>query len=297
MWIFFAFVSATLLGFYDVFKKQSLKDNDVLIVLLLNCLFSSIIFIPTLWHAPFGGWEVQKYIVLKAFIVLSSWLCGYYAMKYLPLTLVGPVNAMRPVLVLLGAMLLFGERLNLYQWIGVILALTSFYLLKRGGKKEGIDFMHNRWVLCLVTAAVLGAASGLYDKYLMSSVSDGGLGLDRLTVQSYFNYYQFAIMLVLVWCRNGMTRSLSEPQRVFRWRWTIPLISIFICMADLAYFYCLSMDDAMISIVSMVRRGSVIVSFMVGAFLFHEKNLRSKALDLLLVLLGMLFLCIGTIYD
>lgn len=297
MWIFFAFVSATLLGFYDVFKKQSLKDNDVLIVLLLNCLFSSIIFIPTLWYAPFGGWEVQKYIVLKAFIVLSSWLCGYYAMKYLPLTLVGPVNAMRPVLVLLGAMLLFGERLNLYQWIGVVLALTSFYLLKRGGKKEGIDFMHNRWILCLVAAAMLGAVSGLYDKFLMTSEAEGGLGLDRLTVQSYFNYYQLAIMFVLVWCRNGMTRSLSEPQKMFRWRWTIPLISIFICMADLAYFYCLSMDDAMISIVSMVRRGSVIVSFMVGAFLFHEKNLRSKALDLLLVLMGMLFLYIGTIYD
>lgn len=291
MWILFAFLSATLLGFYDVFKKQSLRGNAVLTVLLLNCLFSSIIFLPMLWYAPFGGWEVQKYIVLKAFIVLSSWICGYYAMKHLPITIVGPVNATRPMLVLIGALMIFGERLNLFQWAGVLLAISSFLLIKKGGKKEGIDFFHNRWSLCLIAAAILGAASGLYDKFLLSSPAEGGLGLNRLTVQSYFNFYQLAIMLVVVW----LERRAGAQEAPFQWRWTIPLISLFICAADLAYFYCLSMDEAMISIVSMVRRGSVIISFMMGAFLFHETNLKSKAIDLALILIGMLLLYFGTI--
>ena len=291
MWILFAFVSATLLGFYDVFKKQSLKGNAVLTVLLLNCLFSSIIFLPMVWYAPFGGWEVQKYIVLKAFIVLSSWICGYYAMKHLPITIVGPVNASRPMLVLLGAIFIFGEKLNLFQWGGVLLAISSFLLLKRGGKKEGIDFFHNRWALCLIAAALLGAFSGLYDKYLLSPVVEGGLGLNRLTVQSYFNFYQLAIMLVVIW----LERRSNTESTPFQWRWTIPLISIFICAADLAYFYSLSLDDAMISVISMVRRGSVIVSFMMGAFFFHERNLKSKAVDLVLVLLGLIFLYLGTV--
>lgn len=291
MWILFAFLSATLLGFYDVFKKQSLRGNAVLTVLLLNCLFSSIIFLPMLWYAPFGGWEVQKYIVLKAFIVLSSWICGYYAMKHLPITIVGPVNATRPMLVLIGALMIFGERLNLFQWAGVLLAISSFLLIKKGGKKEGIDFFRNRWSLCLIAAAILGAASGLYDKFLLSSPAEGGLGLNRLTVQSYFNFYQLAIMLVVVW----LERRTGAQDAPFQWRWTIPLISIFICAADLAYFYCLSMDEAMISIVSMVRRGSVIISFMMGAFLFHETNLKSKAIDLALILIGMLLLYFGTI--
>ncbi len=291
MWILFAFISATLLGFYDVFKKQSLRGNAVLTVLLLNCLFSSIIFLPALWYAPFGGWEVQKYIVLKAFIVLSSWIFGYFAMKHLPLTLVGPMNASRPMLVLVGAMLLFGEQLNMMQWTGVLLAAASFLLLKKGSKKEDIDFMNNRWVLCLLAAVLLGAVSALYDKYLMSSPTEGGLGMNRLTVQSYFNFYQLAIMLVVV----SLERWKGKAEAAFQWRWTIPLISIFICAADLAYFYCLSLDDAMISVVSMVRRGSVIVSFMMGAFVFHEHNLKAKAVDLTLVLLGLLFLYWGTI--
>jgi uncharacterized membrane protein len=144
--------------------------------------------------------------------------------------------------------------------------------------------------LCLIAAALLGAFSGLYDKYLLSPVSEGGLALNRLTVQSYFNYYQLAIMFVVIW----LERKGSKQSSSFQWRWTIPFISLFICAADLAYFYSLSLDDSMISVVSMVRRGSVIISFLMGAFFFHERNLKSKAVDLVLVLLGLLLLYLGT---
>ena len=208
MWLALAFLSAALLGFYDVFKKQSLKNNAVIPVLFLNTLFCSLIFLPfivlsawgnswvegSIFHVPMVGWEAHKYIVLKSCIVLSSWLLGYFGIKHLPITLVGPINATRPVMVLIGAMLVFGERLNLYQWIGVLLAIFSFFLLSRSGKKEGIDFKHNRWVFAVVGAAVMGAVSGLYDKYLMAPVSEGGIGLDRMAVQSWYNLYQCAMM-------------------------------------------------------------------------------------------------------
>lgn len=286
MWIIYAFLSAALLGCYDVCKKHSLRGNAVIPVLFLNTLFCSIIFLPMALEAPFGGWQVQRYIVLKACMVLSSWLMGYFGMKHLPLTLVGPINATRPVMVLLGALLVFGERLNLYQWIGVALAITSFFLLSRSGKKEGIDFRHNRWILCVVGAAVMGALCGLYDKYLLST-----LRLDKLTVQCYYNFYQclmMGAMLLLLWWPK---RTQGDP---FRWKWTIPLISIFLSVADYVYFCSLQQDGALVSVVSMVRRSSVLVSFLIGAFLFREKNLRSKALDLLLVLLSMIFLYLGT---
>lgn len=297
IWLLFAFLSAALLGCYDAFKKHSLSGNDILMVLFLNTVFCSIIFLPMVFYAPFGGWDVQKYVVLKSVIVLSSWVCGYYAMANLPLTLVGPLNASRPVLVLVGALLFFGERLNVYQWIGVSIAIASFYMLKASGKKEGIDFKSNGYVLCLIVAVILGALSGLYDKYLMAPVEDGGLGLNRLTVQAYFNFYQMAMMAVVVVSSKGLRSSKgssgSNGSNMFEWRWAIPLISIFICLADMAYFYSLSLDGAMISVVSMVRRSSVVVSFMIGAFVLHERNVKSKAWDLALVLLGMFFLYLG----
>ena len=288
MWLVLAFLSAALLGFYDVCKKYSLRGNAVLPILFLNTLFCSIIFLPMAFQTPFGGWEVQRYILLKACIVLSSWLLGYIGIKHLPITIVGPINATRPMLVLLGALLIFGERLNLWQWAGVMLAILSFCLLSRSGKKEGIDFRHNRWIFCIAGAAILGAISGLYDKYLMTT--EGGLGLPRLTVQCWYNFYQagiMGVMLLLLWCPG---RKKSTP---FQWRWSILLISIFLSLADYVYFYSLSLDGALISVVSMVRRSSVLVSFLLGALLFQEKNLQSKAIDLALVLLSMFLLWLG----
>lgn len=296
MWLAFAFLSAALLGLYDVCKKHSLRDNAVIPILFLNTLFCSLIFLPLAFQTPFGGWEVQRYILLKSCIVLSSWLLGYIGIKHLPITIVGPINATRPVMVLIGALLIFGERLNLWQWLGVLLAILSFFLLSRSGKKEGIDFSHNKWILCTVGAAILGAISGLYDKYLMASPVDGGLGLPRLTVQCWYNFYQtlmMGAMLVLhLWGKEQGVGG-KENGSPFQWRWSILFISIFLSMADYVYFYSLSLDGALISVVSMVRRSSVLVSFILGALLFHEKNLRSKAIDLALVLLSMVLLWIG----
>lgn len=304
MWLLLAFLSATLLGFYDSFKKESLRDNAVIPVLFLNTLFASLIFLPfiilsynttvldgSIFHVASGGWHEHKYIIGKSIIVLSSWIFGYFGMKHLPLTIVGPINATRPVMVLVGALLVFGERLNVYQWIGVALAVASFFMLSRSGKKEGIDFKHDKWIYFIVLAAVLGAVSGLYDKYLMAPVESGGVGLNSMMVQSWYNIYQCFMMLVMLLIIWYPKRKSSTP---FHWHWGIILISVFLSAADFVYFYALSFPDAMISIVSMVRRGSVIVSFLFGAMMLHEKNLKSKMVDLLLVLLGMVFLYIGS---
>ena len=304
MWLVLAFMSAAFLGIYDSLKKKALKDNAVIPILFLNTLFSSLIFLPfivlsatgdmpadSIFHVGSGGWEMHKYIVLKSLIVLSSWILGYFGMKHLPLTIVGPINATRPVMVLVGALLVFGERLNGWQWMGVLLAVASFLLLSRSGKKEGIDFKHDHWIYMIVGAAALGAISGLYDKYLMASASDGGVGLDRMMVQSWYNIYQcvlMGIMLLLLWWPK---HNQTTP---FHWDWAIIGVSLFLSTADFMYFYSLSLPSAMISIVSMIRRGSVVVSFLFGALFFHEKNLRAKAIDLALVLLGMVFLYIGS---
>ena len=298
MWLLLAFCSAALLGFYDVFKKKSLANNAVLPVLGLNTLFSSLIFLPfilisyfrpdmlsgSLFYVPEAGWEVHKFIILKSFIVLGSWVFGYFGMKHLPLTIVGPINATRPVMTLVGALLIFGERLNAYQWIGVLLAIVSFFLLSRSGKKEGIDFKHDRWVWFVVLAAVLGAISGLYDKYIMGELSP-------MFVQGWYNFYQMILMGIVIAILWYPHRKKTTP---FHWSWAIPFISVFISAADFAYLTALNQEDSMISVVSLIRRGSVIVSFICGVLIFHERNLKAKALDLGLILVGMVFIWLGS---
>ena len=296
MWVSLAFLSALLLGLYDVAKKQSLRENAVLPVLWLNTLFSSIIFLPALLDSAVGGgWlndtlletapgtlHDHAMVFVKAVMVLSSWIFGYFGIKHLPITIVGPINATRPVLTLCGAMLIFGERLNGYQWVGVVLAILSLYLLSRSSKKEGVNFAHNRWILCVAAAAIIGVGCGLYDRYIMYS-------MNAVFVQSWYTLYQFMLSII---CAVLWLPKRNEQK--FHWSWAIPMISILLTAGDMAYLHALSDGVAMIAVVAMIRRSSVVVSFTCGAMLFGERNLKAKALDLLLILIGMIFLYIGS---
>ena len=238
MWLTLAFTSAALLGFYDAAKKKALTGNAVLPVLLLNTLFSTLFFLPAILSAEFGlgwfdhtllatapgTWEAHALVVLKSAIVLTSWIFGYFGMKHLPITIVGPINATRPVMVLVGAFVIFGERLNAYQWTGVALALVSLFLLSRSSRREGVVFTHNLWILFIALAAVTGAVSGLYDKYIMAR-------LDPVFVQSWYNLYQLGMMSVVVGILWWPRRHATTP---FHWSWAIPLISVFLSLADFA---------------------------------------------------------------
>ena len=301
MWIILAFISASLLGLYDVSKKQALKANAVLKVLLLNTLFSTLLFSPIVLNSifEFGWFEDSRFsvgigtlddhlaVAIKAVMVLCSWIFGYFGIKEIPLTIAAPIHATRPVMTLVGAMIIFGERLNLTQWAGVLLAIGSLFMLSRSGKKEGIDFRHNRGVLFVGLAAVTGACCGLYDRHIMHS-------LEPMFVQSWYVLYQAVLMSSTIAILTFFKPSKQGSGDAFHWSWAIPLISLFLSAADVAYLFALSDPDAMISVVSMIRRSSVLVSFACGAILFHERNLKSKAVDLLMIFIAAILLYIGS---
>lgn len=301
MWLILAFISASLLGLYDVAKKVALKDNAPLKVLLLNTLFSSLLFSPIILNSLFDfGWfegsdfdvsagDISAHIAVfaKAVLVLSSWVFGYFGLKELPLTIAAPIHATRPVLTLIGAMIIFGERLNATQWAGVLFALVSLFMLSRSGKKEGIIFSHNRGVLFVGLAAILGACSGLYDRHIMHS-------LEPMFVQSWYTLYQAVLMSITIFILTFFKVRKEGSSDPFHWSWAVPLISLFLSAADVAYLFALSDKDAMISVVSMIRRSSVLVSFTCGAIIFKERNLRAKAIDLAMIFIGALLLYIGT---
>lgn len=291
MWIILALVSALCLGFYDIFKKLSVRGNDVLTVLMLNTVFGALFMSPFLLggivEGNYGfGNEVAGHlqILLKSVIVLGSWLLGYFAIKHLPLTVQGPINASRPVLVLVGALLIFGERLNWVQWIGIMLGFTSLFLISRIGGKEGFSIKHSKWIWMSIGATMLGAVSALYDKYLLRSY-------EPLEVQAWYSLYQCMIMVTVI---SILRSRRAKGGDKFQWRWTIPCIALFLTVADIAYFYSLSLDGSMVAIVSMIRRGSVIVSFVYGVIALHEKNIKPKLVDLSILLVSLGFLVVGS---
>lgn len=294
MWVILALCSAAGLGVYDIMKKLSVRDNNVLIVLALNTLFGMILMSPVIvmqmadGSFGFGGNAgAHGLILIKSAIVLSSWLLGYFAIKHLPLTIQGPINASRPVMVLTGAVLIFGERLNLIQWCGIVLGFTSLFLISRIGAREGFSLKESRWLWMSIGAAVLGAVSGLYDKYLLKSYAP-------VDVQAWYSLYQFFIMGGAILILRKFVPKAAGVAAPFRWRWTIPLIAVFLTAADMAYFYSLSVDGSMISVVSMIRRGSVIIPFIYGVAALHERNIKAKSVDLAILIASLLLLVIGS---
>ncbi|MBR5332978.1 MAG: DMT family transporter [Muribaculaceae bacterium] len=290
MWIILAIASALCLGVYDIFKKLSLNDNNVLSVLFFNTLFGALFMSPIilqcLMNGSVGLGDIALghfHILIKSFIVLSSWLFGYFGLKHLPITIAGPINATRPVMVLIGAMLIFGEQLNFMQWGGVILGISSLFLISRIGGKEGFSITNNRWLWLSFGAMITGAISGLYDKYLLRQY-------EPLEVQAWYSFYQCVIMGITI----ALIKRAKRDTTPFQWRWTIPCIALFLTVADIAYFYSLSFDDSMISVVSMIRRGSVIVSFLYGVFALREKHVKLKIIDLSILLVGLILLVLGS---
>ena len=299
MWVLLALISAVILGLYESLKKISVHKNAVLPVLfgsvisgiciVLPVIAGSILFPDTFKsiHLYVPGISANEHllILLKSLIVISSWLFAFHALKHLPLTIATPIQATGPIWTLIGAILIFQEDLNLIQWAGVTTTLVFFYLLSTAGKLEGINFRKNQWILFIIAGTLLSAASGLYDKFIIRKI-------DRLAVQAWFSVYQLALMLPAI-ALFRWTKPLAE-RPVFQWRWSIPAIGLFLLAADFAYFYALSFPDSMVSIVSALRRGGVLISFTIGALLFKERNIRTKGIYLIGILIGILLISLGS---
>lgn len=296
MWVVLVIISALFLGVYDVFKKFSLKENVVVLVLFFSSATSLLLFLPlivlslvtpdvlsdTLFYIPFTNWHNQFLIFIKSIIVLSSWICSFYAMKHLPISIVGPIRSSSPMWTLFGAVLLLHESLSATQWCGIILIIGSLLLYSILGRKEGIHFSHNIWVYFVFLGTILGSISALFDKYLIAQC-----GIPKMEVQAYFSIYQFLLMFpvcLLVWYPK-------RSEKVFEWRWTIPFIGVFLVLADFFYFYAISIPGALIAVISAIRRSNVLVSFCAGALIFKEQNILKKGIVLIGVLAG-----IGILY-
>lgn len=296
IWVFLAAISAALLGIYDILKKKSLNNNAVIPVLFFSSLTSACIFTPIVIYSLIGNpsensifnfsaipASAHLLFFIKSIIVGTSWTLAYFAIKNLPLTIVSPIRSSGPLWTLLGAILIFGEHLNYWQWIGLAITLFFYYLFSLSGIKEGISFRTNKWVLFMTLSTIVGSISSLYDKFLVAHYN-------RIAMQAWYHIYMVPLMLALlliIWYPN------RKKYTAFQWRWTIPFIGVCLTVADFIYFWSLSYPGSLIAIVSTVRRGSVLVSFSLGAIIFKEKNVKQKALILLGILLGIVIIILG----
>ena len=290
MWMAWILSSAVLLACYDLAKKESVRGNAVLPVLLAATSFGAAAYAAAL--AVSGGLGAALHppsrelalVAVKSLIVASSWVFTYYALRSLPITIATPIRASAPALVFLAAFFLYGERPSAVQGVGMALVFAGYWAFSWAGKHEGVDFLRNRAVWFAFAGMALSAASSLWDKFILQKCA---IPVERMQLW-------FQIDLVVVYALLlGVQRFLRLERTEFSWRWTIPAVGILLAGADWLYFHGLSIPDVPVSIVSLMRRFSVAVTFVLGAVFFRERNLRRKSLALLAILSGIALLCLG----
>jgi len=296
-WIAASLLSAFFLGFYDLSTKHAVRNNAVLPVLFWANVCSSLVWLcllaldgsgavamPAVLRVDHLTGAQHLQLLLKSTIVACSWLCSYFALKSLPLSLAAPIRATGPMWTLFGALIVLAERPTWLEFVGVGITLVSFLGLSLAGAKEGVHFHKNQAVAWLLGGTLLGAVSGLYDKFLMSRA-----GFTASTVQCWFSIYLALIFLPLVigW------KLRWWPRNVFHWRWSILGISFALLVADFLYFDALRNPEALVSLVSSLRRGSTLVAFAGSLWLFKEANGRQKIAPVIGIVTGIVLTVVG----
>lgn len=296
-WIAAALLSALFLGVYELCTKHAVRDNAVFPVLFFSTLTGAAVWggllamdliAPGILPAKLvtdrltGFQHLQ--LALKSAIVACSWICTYFGLKHLSLSLGSPIRATSPLWVLLGAVLILGERLTWLEILGVLTTIISFVGLSVAGRSEGVHFHRNKWVWFLVGGTMLGAASALYDRYLLGTVR-----FSVPTVQAWFSIYLlvFFAPFMLGWQRRWW------PRNEFHWRWSIPSIALALLVADYIYFSALTDPEALVSLVMSLRRGSTLVAFAGGLLLFGERTNRVKLLAVGGIIIGIVLTVLG----
>ncbi len=292
MWMYLGLLAALFLGLHSLCKKHAVQSNETLPVLLGTVSSGFLVLIPlylgSVWYPSFMkgiqlfiteiAWATHGFIFVKSVIMTSSWVLAYQALKHLPITIVTPIRSAGPFFTFIGAIVIYQERPSFWQWIGFFLIIFSVLLYSRIGKIEGINFKKNKWIFAIIGATFLGATSGLYDKFLIQD-----LVLNPQTLQFWFCFYTIALLLVIltiVWFPK------IEKRRAFQWRWSIPLVGILLLTADYFYFKALQDPDALIMLLSAIKRSQILIAVVIGGLVFKEQNKRKKLVPLVGILGG-----------
>jgi len=296
MWMYLGLLAALFIGLHNLCKKHAVQNNAVLPVLLgtitsgflvLLPFFIGAIYFPEytkkigFYIAPIP-WETHGFIFIKSMIMTASWILAYQALKHLPITIVTPIRSAGPFFTFIGAIFIYNEQPNSLQWVGFFLIIFSVLLYSKIGKKEGIHFKRNKWIFAIIGATFLGASSGLYDKFLIQN-----LALNPQTLQFWFCVYTLLILLVIL---SITWFPYKEKRTAFKWRWTIIAVGVLLQVADYFYYKALQDPDALIMLLSAIKRSQILIAVVIGGLLFKEKNKRKKMIPLLGILLGVFFI-------
>jgi transporter family protein len=279
MYIFVTLISAFLLGIYEVLKKVSLRKSNVYEVLFFYCLSGFVISLVFIKDAMSINLIDLMFVFLKSVIIVINWLLVLKAMEKLDVGIVAPFSLLTTVLVVFASHFIFNEQLTWLHFASLLFIGSGIILLTMLEKKQdNSEKKENNYLylIYLIIGNLLGVATALIDKYL--------LNIREMKSTSFL--FWFMLFISVMYGIIYLFKNKRIEWKKLKTNYWMIFTGASIALADITYYYAISMDNAQLSIISILRKTSVVVATILASIFLKEKHLIKKLLILLIMLMG-----------
>lgn len=283
-WIILVLIYGILKGVRDIAKKKALTINGVVEVLFVYTALAFLFTVPTVGHI--GGVPLKEMLMIafKSFIIFIAFLCSFYAIEKMPVSLYGVLDLSRMLFAMILGVVVLHESLKWNQYIAFVLVTAGLLLLKykskaeRAGGGESEHVATYLYVLAFIST-FLNAVSGMMDKILMGT---GNITSGQL--QFWYMLYMVVYYAVYVL----ITRTKINWKTIFKnpYVW---VISILFVVADRCLFIANGYADSRVTVMTLLKQVCVIVTIVGGKIIFKEKNTLHRFICAAIVITGIVF--------
>lgn len=274
LWFLYVFIYGILKGLREGMKKAALKKSSSTEILFFYTL------IGLLFALPFsaGAFSLPPimifYIFIKAAVVCTAWLFAYAALKNMSVSLYGIMDLSRMVFSTLFGVFWLGESLTVPKIAGMILVVLGLFLAnlkKDNGAGKGVTFVV---LLSAILNCFFNAISGTMDKVLMQY-------MDSEQLQFWFMFFMTIIYGAIL-----IVRKEKVYISTLKTNFWIPLMSISLIVGDRLLFEANANPGSEVTIMTVIKQSSVLVTVLTGWLVFHEKHILYKLFCTAIVLSG-----------
>lgn len=276
MWIALVVFYGLAKGVRDGLKKKALEKSGVMEVLFLHTALSFVFTLP-FSHGVFDmPFEFYILIFVKSFVIFLAWIFSFYSIKRMPVSLYGVLDSTRMVFSTVLALLFLGEVMTLPKFTGLLLVLTGVIVVNLG--KDGDEKIKIGYLLMAIASCLLNAVSGFMDKKLLA---DGSLTVSQM---------QFWYMFYLTLLYGGYMVATKTPIKLqtVKSNYWILILSVLFVAADRALFIANTDPESQVTVMTLIKQSSVIITVLSGWLIFKEKHILKRSICAVVVVSGIL---------
>lgn len=272
-WIIFTFLYSLLKGMREGMKKAALKKSSSNEILFFYTLIGFIFTIPYFNEAILTEPKFIFFAFIKAAVCCAAWYFSFIALKEMTVSLYGITDLSRMVFSTLLGVMVLGESFTLPKAIGVVLVIVGLLLVnlkKNASTKE--------FTLPVLFAALLNcffnSVSAIMDKILM-----------RHMLSSQLQFW-FMLFMTVIYAAVLLIHKEKISFKALKTNYWVPLMSISLVLGDKLLFEANANPLSEVTVMTLIKQSSVIVTVLLGWLVFKEKNILYKLLCTLIILTG-----------